>query len=63
MAEGIWVVAEQRDGKLKKASFEGLKAAKQIAADVGQPITAVLIGSAVLQLLFLWLHFTWSVSP
>ncbi|MCA9774754.1 MAG: electron transfer flavoprotein subunit alpha/FixB family protein, partial [Myxococcales bacterium] len=47
MANGIWVIAEQRDGKLKKASFEGLKAAKQIKAALGQPITAVVLGSGV----------------
>lgn len=47
MANGIWVVAEQRDGKLKKSSFEGLKAAKQVKAALNQPIAAVLMGKGV----------------
>ncbi len=43
----ILVVAEQRDNKLKKASFEAVRAARTIADQTGGEVTALVIGSAV----------------
>jgi electron transfer flavoprotein alpha subunit len=44
---GIWVYAEHKDGKVKKATFEILSEAKKMAAKKGEPLCAVLIGSGV----------------
>src|SRR6266550_8872715 len=44
MASSILVVAEQRDGKLNRATWETIAAAQQIAA--GDPITVVVPGAA-----------------
>ena len=41
----ILVVAEQRDGKVKKASYEAIKAASTVAAELGATVTAVLFGA------------------
>ncbi len=43
MPQGIWVICEQKEGKLKKVSLEMLSKAKQM----GQEVTAVLLGSGV----------------
>ena len=43
MPQGIWVIAEQKDGKLKKVSLELLSKAKEM----GQEVTALLLGSGV----------------
>lgn len=47
MAQGIWVVAEQRDGELRKVSFELVSEARRLADTLGQPVTAVLLGSQI----------------
>src|SRR5215475_2837652 len=47
MAETILVVAEQREGKLNRVSFETLRAAQLIAAETGWPIEASLLGAGV----------------
>jgi electron transfer flavoprotein alpha subunit len=44
MAQGIWIVAEQRDGELKKISFELVSEGRRLADKLGQPLTAVLLG-------------------
>ena len=41
----ILVITEQRDGTLKKASFEAVKAASAVAAQLDATITAVLFGA------------------
>ncbi|MFZ1729608.1 MAG: electron transfer flavoprotein subunit alpha/FixB family protein [Bacteroidota bacterium] len=41
----ILVLAEQRDGKIKKASFEAVKAASAVATQLNATVTAVLFGS------------------
>lgn len=43
MPQGIWVIAEQREGKLKKVSLEMLSKAREM----GQEVTALLLGSGV----------------
>jgi len=47
MASGVMVIAEQRDGKLRKTSLECLGLATKLAGDLGGGVTACLIGSGV----------------
>jgi electron transfer flavoprotein alpha subunit len=44
MAEGIWFVAEQRDGVLRKVSFEAARTARRLADEAGTSATGVLLG-------------------
>lgn len=41
---GVWVFAEQRDGKLQKVSLELLGKGREIADKLGSELTAVLLG-------------------
>jgi electron transfer flavoprotein alpha subunit len=50
MADMILVVAEQRDGKLNRVSFETVAAAQAIAKDTGWSVEVVLPGSGILEL-------------
>ena len=43
----ILVIAEQRDGKLNRATWETIAAAQQLAATTGAPITVLVPGAAV----------------
>ena len=45
MAEGIWFVAEIRDGELRKVSYEAASAARRLADAAGTGVTGVLIGA------------------
>jgi electron transfer flavoprotein alpha subunit len=45
MSNGILVFAEHRDGVLNKTSFEAIAAAQSLGGELGQPVTAVLLGS------------------
>jgi len=47
MAKGVWIVAEQRGGALRKVSFEIASAARKIADELGEEVSAVLVGSGV----------------
>ena len=47
MANGVWIVAEQRDGVLRKISFEIASAARKLADELGQEVCAVLCGSGI----------------
>jgi electron transfer flavoprotein alpha subunit len=47
MAKGIWVLAEQKEGKLKKITLEMLTKAKDLAAQSGDEVVALLLGSNV----------------
>ncbi len=47
MAKGVWIVAEQRDGALRKISFELAGAARKLADQLGEEVSAVLLGSGV----------------
>jgi len=44
MAQGVMVIAEQRDGEFRKVSFEVVSEGKRLAEKMGQKVTAVLIG-------------------
>lgn len=44
---GIWVFAEQREGKLQKVSLELLGEGRRLANELGVNLTAVLIGNNV----------------
>jgi electron transfer flavoprotein alpha subunit len=47
MSKGVWIVAEQRDGALRKVSFEIASAARKLADELGDEVCAVLLGSGV----------------
>ena len=47
MAQGIWIIAEQRNGEMRKISFELASEGRRLADQIGQPLTAVLLGSNV----------------
>ncbi|MCJ7508237.1 MAG: electron transfer flavoprotein subunit alpha/FixB family protein [candidate division Zixibacteria bacterium] len=47
MANEVWVIAEQRDGKLKKVSFEILSCARKIADKLKVQLGAILLGHKV----------------
>jgi len=47
MAQGIWIVAEQREGQLGKISFELVSEGRRLADKLGQPLTAILLGSHI----------------
>ncbi|MBK5241432.1 electron transfer flavoprotein subunit alpha/FixB family protein [Clostridium sp.] len=45
--KGVWIIAEQRDGKLQNVSLELLSKGKELAETRGTELTAVLLGSQV----------------
>ncbi|MDD5168421.1 MAG: electron transfer flavoprotein subunit alpha/FixB family protein [Syntrophales bacterium] len=47
MSKGVWIVAEQRDGALRKVSFELASTARKLADQLGEDVAAVLCGSGV----------------
>ena len=47
MAKGVWIVAEQRDGALRKISFELASAARKLADQLGVEVSAILLGSGI----------------
>ncbi len=47
MAKGVWIVAEQRDGALRKVSFELASTARKLADQLGDEVGAVLLGAGV----------------
>jgi electron transfer flavoprotein alpha subunit len=47
MAKGVWIVAEQRDGALRKVSFELASTARKLADQLGEEVGAVLCGSGI----------------
>ncbi len=47
MADTIFVIAEQREGKLNRVSFETIAAAQSIAKETGWPVEVVLPGSGI----------------
>lgn len=44
---GLWIVAEQWGGALKKVSFELLARARKLADKLGEPLSAVLFGHGI----------------
>ncbi len=47
MSKNVFVIAEQRDGKIMKVSYELVGKARELADDLGQEVVAVLMGSGV----------------
>ena len=47
MAEGVMVIAEQRDGELRKVSYEVVSEGKRLADKMGWKVTAVLLGENI----------------
>jgi electron transfer flavoprotein alpha subunit len=47
MAKGVWIVAEQRDGALRKISFELASTARKLADQQGEEVSAILLGSGI----------------
>lgn len=47
MAKSIWAVAEQRDGKYRKISFEVVSEARRIADKTGADVIAVVLGAGI----------------
>jgi electron transfer flavoprotein alpha subunit len=45
MAQGVIAITEQRDGKLRKVSFEVVSEGRRMADGLSAPLTAVVIGS------------------
>lgn len=50
MEKKILVILEQRDGKIKKSSFEALAVAQNLSATLGFSVEAVLIGNEIANL-------------
>lgn len=44
---GVWVFAEQRNSMIEPSTFELLGAARSLASDLGEKVTAVLLGADV----------------
>jgi len=47
MAQGVFVITEQRDGLFRKVSFEAVSEGRRIADGLGTDLTAVLVGSGI----------------
>jgi electron transfer flavoprotein alpha subunit len=47
MATGVMAIAEQRDGELRKISYEMVSEGRRLADGLGQSLTAVLLGSNI----------------
>ena len=47
MAKGIWIIAEQRGGNLRKISYELASEGRRLADQSGQPFVAVVLGSQI----------------
>jgi len=47
MASGVMIFAEQREGKFRKIAFELLNIGKQLAGQIGGPLSAVVVGKGV----------------
>ena len=47
MGKGIWVFAEQEDGKVRKVTFEILSNVRKIADAKGEPLAAVCLGQDI----------------
>jgi electron transfer flavoprotein alpha subunit len=45
--KGVWIFAEQRDGKLQKVSLELLGKGRELADNLGVELTALLLGSDI----------------
>ena len=47
MAQGVMIIAEQRDGDIRKISYELVSEGRRLANSLGQELTALLLGSNI----------------
>ena len=47
MAQGVWTIAEQRDGEIRKVTYEIVSEGRRLADALGQELTVVLLGSNI----------------
>lgn len=47
MAQGVWAVAEQRDGAFRKITYEIVSEGRRLADKLGQKLTAVVLGASI----------------
>lgn len=47
MAQGVWTVAEQRDGEIRKITYEIVSEGRRLADALGQELTVLLLGSEI----------------
>jgi electron transfer flavoprotein alpha subunit len=47
MAQGVMTIAEQRDGEIRKISYEVVSEGRRLADALGQKVTTLLIGSNI----------------
>ncbi|MDJ0815957.1 MAG: electron transfer flavoprotein subunit alpha/FixB family protein, partial [Desulfobacterales bacterium] len=47
MAQGVFVITEQRDNAFRKVSFEAVSEGRRMADALGADLTAVVLGSGV----------------
>ncbi len=47
MAQGVWTIAEQREGEFRKITYEMVSEGRRLADALGQELTTVLLGSNI----------------
>jgi len=47
MAQGVMTIVEQRDGEIRKISYELVSEGRRLADSLGQEVTAILLGSNI----------------
>jgi len=47
MPTGVWTIAEQRDGEIRKITYEVVSEGRRLADALGQDLTVVLLGSGI----------------
>ena len=47
MAQGVFVITEQRDGEFRKVSFEAVSEGRRIADGLSTEVTAAVLGSGI----------------
>jgi electron transfer flavoprotein alpha subunit len=47
MAQGVFVITEQRDGAFRKVSFEAVSEGRRVADGLGAEVTAAVVGSGI----------------
>jgi electron transfer flavoprotein alpha subunit len=47
MAQGVWTIAEQRDGEIRKITYEIISEGRRLADALGQELTTVLLGADI----------------
>ena len=47
MAQGVMTIAEQRDGEIRKVSYEVVSEGRRLADSLGQDLTTLLLGSGI----------------